>query len=125
LLQHVLLHLLRDPETLAALADARETYARRRSSLVEALARAGVVVGGTDGINLWIPVADEDTARISLATRDVAVAPGSAFTCGPGGGDHVRLTCATVASDFDELAQQVARAAGVTRRPAGSPRGGR
>jgi DNA-binding transcriptional MocR family regulator len=125
LLQHVLLHLLRDPQTLASLADARETYAQRRSSLVEALARAGVAVGGTDGINLWIPVADEDTARISLAARDVAVAPGSAFTCKPGGGDHVRLTCATVASDFDELAQQVARAAGVTRRQAGSPRGGR
>ena len=41
---------------------ARTTYAERRGDLVDALHARGVGTTGTDGINLWVEVADEQAA---------------------------------------------------------------
>ncbi|GAB3118468.1 aminotransferase class I/II-fold pyridoxal phosphate-dependent enzyme [Streptomyces calidiresistens] len=98
LLQRVLLSLLTDPVSVAEVAGAREVYARRRAAVVGELAARGVVTGGTDGINLWMPVRDEAAAVERLRRGGIGVAPGSPFLLLPDapGGDHVRVTVGLV-----------------------------
>src|SRR6202000_1094858 len=69
LLQRLLLDLLTHPESGAAVAAGRGEDARRRGAVVAHLARGGVTVAAGDGLNLWLPVADEASALISLASR--------------------------------------------------------
>jgi aspartate/methionine/tyrosine aminotransferase len=68
-------------------------------------------VGGTDGINLWVPVADERDAMVALASSGIGVAPGSPFQLRPGTRPHIRVTIATVDSGWDELATLIVEAA--------------
>jgi DNA-binding transcriptional MocR family regulator len=96
LLQRLLVNLLTDPDALGEVAHARDVYARRRARLVAELARRGVPVGGSDGINIWVPVQDEAAALVLLATYGVGVAPGRAFLLRPEAGAHVRVTCGLV-----------------------------
>jgi DNA-binding transcriptional MocR family regulator len=130
LLQAVLLDLLEDPVATATVDAARAEYARRRECLRAALARHGVTAGAADGINLWLPVADQQYAMVTLAAHGVAVAPGAPFRVTPGGGDHVRVTAGLVRDGFDDLASILASAAGPAPRGSGSrthahPRGWR
>ena len=111
LLQAVLLEMLRDPVNVAAVADARDEYARRRSSMVTALGERGVRTHGTDGINLWVDVADEQGAALSLLVSGVGAAPGSAFTIRPSAQHHLRLTVGQVSEGVDPLADAIAAAA--------------
>jgi aspartate/methionine/tyrosine aminotransferase len=69
-----------------------------------------------DGINLWLTVADEQVAMLTLAAHGVAVAPGAPFEVSPLGHDHVRVTVGLVRDGFEELADLLAEAAG-TERP--------
>ncbi|MGE4566476.1 MAG: aminotransferase class I/II-fold pyridoxal phosphate-dependent enzyme [Acidimicrobiales bacterium] len=109
LLQGVLLHLLVDPTAAQLVTTASKTYAQRRSSLVAALAEQGVSVPGESGFNLWMEVADEATALISLASHGIGAAPGSPF-CVNKTSDHLRLTVSTVDGDYDQLAKLLAEA---------------
>ncbi len=59
ILQALLLEMLDHPATIAAVAAARVEYAARRAATTDVLAAAGVAFTGTDGINLWMQVADE------------------------------------------------------------------
>ncbi|MEV6348891.1 aminotransferase class I/II-fold pyridoxal phosphate-dependent enzyme [Actinoplanes sp. NPDC051851] len=122
LLQAVLLDLLTDPASIAQVAVARTAYAERRSSLVKALHEEGVRVGDGDGINLWLPVPDQQNAMVTLAAHGVAAAPGAPFCVTPLGGDHLRITAGLVAGGYDELAAVLAAAALQTGRGSG-PRG--
>ena len=119
LLQAVLLDLLADPLAIAAVDAARAEYARRRTCLLEALVRHGVPASAADGINLWLPVEDQQYAMVTLAGHGVAVAPGAPFRVAPGGGDHVRVTAGLVRDGFDDLAAILASAAGSTQRGSG------
>lgn len=115
LLQQVLIGLLTQERSVAAVAAARAEYRRRRQALTRALAVRGVTVGGDDGINLWVPVADETAAVVRLAARGIGVAQGSPFWL-DGGPPHVRLTSglfAGVGDDLERLADEVAAAARV------------
>ncbi|WP_158373698.1 PLP-dependent aminotransferase family protein, partial [Cellulosimicrobium cellulans] len=113
LLQHVLADLLDDGDALAAVAQARRTYYARQRALTTALAAHGVEVRPGDGINLWVPVADEATALVRLAAAGIRVAPGAPFraTTGPGaaadveqgGSGHVRVTVGALAGGPDEV----------------------
>ncbi len=96
LLQRVLHSLLTDPAALATVARAREVYRERRSRLVAALAGHGIEVGGSDGLNVWVPVADETAALARLAARGIGVAPGAPFAARPGQPPHVRVTAGLV-----------------------------
>lgn len=116
LLQAVLLDLLTDPESVAAVGRAREAYASRRRDLTAALADRGVRVSGHDGINLWIEVHDENAALLTLAVHGVTAAPGSPFLTAPLPVDHIRVTCATIVDDVDELADLIALASARPRR---------
>lgn len=111
LLQRILLNLLSDPVAVAAVAAARDEYARRRFELVAALARHDVTVGGTDGINIWVPVHDESAALIRLASQGIGVTPGAPFAVLPEQHGHIRVTAGLVGEDPTELAAALAAAA--------------
>ena len=68
----------------AEVQSAQQEYTRRRATLVDALAQRGVEVGGTDGINIWVPVHDEAAALVRLASQGIGVTPGSPFAVLPG-----------------------------------------
>ncbi len=117
LLQRLLLALLTDPETVREVAHARRTYAQRRAALVDGLAAHGVEVGGSDGLNIWVPVADETAAVVRLASQGIGVAPGSPFTVRPGR-PHIRVTAGLLAAGHVEVAAALASAArGTVRVP--------
>ncbi|WP_198961879.1 PLP-dependent aminotransferase family protein [Pseudonocardia sp. MH-G8] len=111
LLQRILLSLLTDDAAGAAVAAARHEYARRRRLVVDALAATGVPVGGTDGINIWVPVHDESAAIVRLASQGIGVTPGAPFTIGPPVQDHIRVTTGLLAEGHAEVAAQIAAAA--------------
>jgi len=116
LLQRILLSLLTDEGSRAQVRHAQGEYARRRAAFVDALALRGVDVGGTDGINIWVPVHDEAAALVRLASQGIGVTPGSPFAVLPHMPAHIRVTCGLVGSDLDvaALADQVAAAAHTT-----------
>ncbi len=111
LLQRILLSLLTDPVAVAEVDRARDTYAERRGLLTAALAARDLAVGGSDGINLWLPVHDETAALVRLASRGVGVAPGAPFAVLPEPDGHLRVTCGLVAGEYEALASELAVAA--------------
>jgi DNA-binding transcriptional MocR family regulator len=110
LLQRLLLGLLTDPGVARHVAAARDTYARRRQEFVEALGGHGVAVTGTDGFNVWVPVADETAAVARLATQGIGVAPGAPFAVLPGTDPHVRVTVGLLRHDLAGTAAAIAQA---------------
>ena len=118
LLQAVLAEMLCDPAVEATIAAAQREYARRRSALTGALADRSVGFTGTDGINLWLEVADERTAQVQLAARGIGVAPGSPFLVPPIDTHHLRVTVGLVRTGEQDLADHLQAAAappGATR----------
>ena len=111
LLQLVLVELMRDQVSLDALAAARDTYAERRRRLTAALHERGVTTTGTDGINVWVGVADERRALLTLAARGIGAAPGEPFMVKPSATQHLRVTISAVRDGFDLLADDLALAA--------------
>lgn len=111
LLQQVLLELLTDPAAQAAVARAADRYLERRLALGAELEARGLDIEplGT-GLNLWVPVADEQSAVVALAALGVGVAPGRPFEVSPSASDHVRVTISTV-EEAEELADSIAAAA--------------
>ncbi|BCJ40497.1 GntR family transcriptional regulator [Actinoplanes ianthinogenes] len=120
LLQGVLLDLLTDEKVAAQVAVARTTYAARRTALLAALRIRGVPAGAADGINLWMPVADQQNAMVALAAHGIAAAPGAPFCVTPLGSDHLRLTAGLVADGYDDLAGALAAAAFPANRGSGA-----
>lgn len=114
LLQRILLNLLTDPTSDAEIAAARTEYARRRAAVVDELARHDVPVGGTDGINIWVPVHDESAAIVRLASRGIGVTPGNPFAVLPQAPPHIRVTVGLAQHDHAGLAAELAAAAKTT-----------
>ncbi|BDV29673.1 aminotransferase class I/II-fold pyridoxal phosphate-dependent enzyme [Microbacterium terricola] len=110
LLQTVLLDMLTDRGAVAAVRVARLAYRDREEALVSALRREGVQVPHPDGLNLWLPVADERAAAVHLATAGIAVAAGAPFVVGDHVAPHVRVTSGMVAADAADVARELARA---------------
>ncbi|MCM4082645.1 GntR family transcriptional regulator [Paractinoplanes hotanensis] len=110
LLQHLLLTLLTDPASVAAVRTARDEYARRRHLIVSGLRRHGLPQPAGDGLNLWLPVRDEPAALISLASNGIAAAAGAAFTLTPTG-PHLRVTVGLITTDHEAIATHLAEAA--------------
>jgi DNA-binding transcriptional MocR family regulator len=113
LLQSLLLELLTQPGPVRQVRAARAEYARRRTAVVKALLARGVEVSASDGINLWLPVADEAAALVRLASRGIGAAAGGPFASKPDGDPHLRVTVGLVASNHDELAAELAEASRV------------
>ena len=121
LLQLLLLDMLWDASVIEAVDRARSVYTARRHRFLDRLRAHGMDLGEGDGLNLWVPVDDEQSALVALAAAGVRVAPGAPFTLG-GRADHVRLTVGLLPeSDADWLAGLVVSAS----RSGGSARASR
>jgi DNA-binding transcriptional MocR family regulator len=106
-IQAVLHALLTDAVSVAAVEAARDAYAHRRATLRAELRTVGVELPPGDGINAWLPVADERDALVQLAAAGIRVAPGAPFQLGDDPAPHVRVTVGVLPV---ESAPQVARA---------------
>lgn len=149
MVQRILYDLLTDGTALDEVTEARRQYYSRQKALCTALAfygsppSAGLVTENTatpdaadtvtgsglpDGINLWLPVANERSALVQLAAAGIRVAPGSPFLAGgapasasrTGGGvaatpgaepGFVRVTAGLVRSNFTDVASALAASA--------------
>jgi DNA-binding transcriptional MocR family regulator len=111
LLQGVLVDLLRDPGATAVVGAARDAYAARRDALRAALAARDVASSPGDGVNLWVSVADERAALVTLAAAGIRVSPGTPFVPAPLATDHVRVTTALLRDGVEEVAEHLAAAA--------------
>ncbi len=118
ILQALLVEMLADDTTVATVAAARAEYARRRAEATAILRARGVHVTGTDGINLWMRVADERGALVALAAQGIGVAPGDPFLVHPDD-DHVRVTIGLVDHDLPGVAAKLTDAAGLPPRSSG------
>lgn len=79
LLQRVVAAMLSDPATPELLAVASAAYTRRRAVVADALAVAGIEVGGRSGMNVWVPVDDEARVVAGMQRRGYAVRSGARF----------------------------------------------
>lgn len=112
MVQRIALALLTDVTAIEQVADARRIYIARMAAVRRGLRDHGVEVPKHDGINLWVPVADERAALLHLAAAGIRVAGGTPFVgSGWTGGDHVRVTVGALAGDFDLVAIRLAEAA--------------
>jgi len=93
-------------------------YADRRALLVEALRRHGVLVAGSEGINIWVPVENTTAAVVRLASQGIGVSPGEPFTVLPSHQSHIRVTAGLVRDHHATLAEQIAAAAHTASRGA-------
>ena len=116
LIQQILLAMLDDPATERLVAAAAQTYQRRRDRLRACLAENGITVNDGVGLNMWIPVDDEQRAVVALAAHSIGVAPGAPFRVGESSGDHVRLSVGTLTdADISRVADTFASIAAASR----------
>ena len=111
LLQRILVGLLTEPTAAAQVKTAQKVYAERRQLLVDALAARGVRVGGTEGLNIWVPVEDETAAVVRLASQGIGVSAGAPFAVLPAPQGHIRVTTGLVRDSHEQLAERIADAA--------------
>src|SRR3954470_4465012 len=71
----------------------RDTYISRREAMLAALADAGLEAHGVSGLNVWVPVPDEDTVVRALLAAGHSIAAGAAFRLATP--PAVRITTAT------------------------------
>lgn len=113
ILQDALAHLLTDDATTDRVRSAAHRYDQRRRALADRLAGHGVPTANRDGLMLWVPVADETSALVTLAARGVTVSPGSRF-CVSYAHPHVRVATSRLTDDptaLDQTASLIALAA--------------
>ncbi|MCU1374851.1 MAG: putative transcriptional regulator (GntR-family) [Actinomycetia bacterium] len=116
ILQRVLATMLSEPQH-TGVAEAREVYAARRAAMASALLERGVDTGGSDGFYLWVPVRDEQSALVALASQGIGASPGTPFEAQPPGVDHIRVTVGLVTDDADGLADALVAAGTVGTTP--------
>ncbi len=109
MLQGVVFELLTASESLAQVDTARRTYDDRQRAFAHAMGRHGIDLPPRDGLNLWLPVADERAATVSLAASGIRVAPGAPFQVRSGGA-HVRVTVGMLRDDPETIASAIANA---------------
>jgi DNA-binding transcriptional MocR family regulator len=118
ILQAVLVEMLGHRPTIEAVAAARSEYARRRTEVTDVLDRRGVGYTGDDGINLWMAVADERSALLTLAAQGIGAAPGAPFMVRPDAA-RLRITVGLLDHGAADVAVQLADAAGLSPVRAG------
>lgn len=110
-LQRLAATLWADPETPRLIARASAAYAERRAALLDALAAHGIAATAPSGLNVWVPVPDEDAAVRALLASGAAVAAGARFRLAGAGPGALRVTTAALApADAPALAATIAGA---------------
>ena len=96
LIQQILLVMLQDSATESMIRAAANAYADRRIAFELALAAGGVEVGRGTGLNVWVPVDDEQRAVVALAAHGIGVAPGAPFRVDGASTHHIRVSIGTL-----------------------------
>lgn len=107
-LQSAVAFLLKDQATQASMKHARSIYKQRRDGLMQALGERGVHLSGGEGLCLWIPVASEQFALVTLAARGVAVLAGKKCSVRPI--SYIRVATSVLRDREDEVADAIALA---------------
>jgi DNA-binding transcriptional MocR family regulator len=94
ILQRIVYEVLSDRATERTLERAARTYAKRRRSMIEALAAQDIHALGESGINVWVPVPEEVGVVRALLDAGWAVSAGERFRLRSGPG--IRITVATL-----------------------------
>lgn len=94
LTQRAVATLWADPEVAALAEQAATVYAGRRRALLTALEARGIAATGDSGLNVWIPLADEDRAVAGLLGAGWAVTAGGRFRIASP--PAIRVTTATL-----------------------------
>jgi len=101
ILQDAVAWLLEDEATQQQIATARAIYRQRREAMLTSLARRGLPLPLRDGLSLYIPVASEQFAMITLAARGIAVVPGERCRLGPT--QFIRVSIASLRDEQREM----------------------
>jgi len=117
LLQKTVLATVTSSDYEAVLKRAASAYKERRSFMLKALADVGIRAHGADGINVWIPVNDEQGVTRQLMEAGWIVRPGSIFRLATP--EAIRVTTSTLtetqAQELAELLFSLQRQGGVQR----------
>lgn len=119
ILQGALAFLLTDAHAIATLERARASYSHRRRTLAQALVSHGFEISEGTGLSLWVPVADETAAIVSLASQGVVLGSGSHCFTGKGHAPHLRVAISRLPDDvvrIRELADLIAKGVKRPRR---------
>ena len=92
--QRAVAALWRDADATALAAQAATVYAGRRRALLAALEEQGIAATGASGLNVWVPLADEEGAAAGLLAAGWAVTPGARFRIASA--PAIRITTATL-----------------------------
>lgn len=112
LVQHMLLTLLQDSATDRLVEQAAASYAARRRHIVDGLRAQGIGLRSAEGLNLWIPVGNEQRAVVALALNGIGVAPGAPFNVDSGmPTNHIRISVGNARGNLDELVEAIVVAA--------------
>jgi len=112
MLQTILHELLTDGASMAQVNEARHVYFARQKALADALTAFGLPLPRADGINAWVPVADERDAIVRLAASGIRVAGGSPFLASERPEAFIRVTAGALPDDVLPVAKAIAAAAG-------------
>lgn len=112
LVQQILVEMLVDPEIEGQVRSAADIYLQRRQAFAAALAAHQIELDAGAGLNMAIPVRDEQVAVIYLAANGIGAAPGRPFLVEPADQDFIRLSIGNYRGDPVKLAEIVATAAG-------------
>jgi DNA-binding transcriptional MocR family regulator len=113
--QRLTARLWTDPAVLALVGRARDAYTERRRAMVDALAAHGLHALAPSGLNVWVPVPDEDAAVRALLAAGASIAAGAPFRLAAA--PAVRITTAAVAPhEAEGLAAALAAAVRPARR---------
>lgn len=113
MLQTILHELLTDESSTALVLEARQVYRARQAALADALTGLGLPLSRADGINAWVPVADERDALVRLAASGIRVAGGGPFLAEDRPAAFIRVTAGALRGDVLPVARAIAAAAGV------------
>ena len=111
MLQTILHELLTDGDSIAQISEARRIYFARQKALADALTGLGMPIQQADGINAWLPVADERDAIVQLAAAGIRVAGGSPFFAADRAESFIRVTAGALPDDVAPIARALVLAA--------------
>lgn len=108
IMQSAVAWLLQDNETARTLSHARSVYRKRRKALCSALAQRNIEIdsGVGEGLCLWLPVEDEKFAIVTLASRNIAVLPGS--KCSIRNVQALRIATGNLVDEYGRVADALA-----------------
>jgi DNA-binding transcriptional MocR family regulator len=113
ILQRIVARQLAEAGVVRQLRGAERAYTERRRALVDALAKRELRAYGRSGMNVWVPVPDEDAAAAALLAAGYAVSVGARFRIKSA--PALRITTAALRL---EEAPRVADALAAALRPA-------